>query len=143
MKPIAAIKRLISSKVSKCISGVLPRKIKRLIYLSSVIAVLDDIKNPSSEITRKLNLLLGLSKDDSAIILPMYIHSFIWGDVIKSHAKEFNVYQDKLKNEPMNFDDVVNFFCCNTPMWLSYGSIELLKRDLKTMFSTLPLLLAK
>lgn len=143
MKPIKVVKQIISAKVAKRIGEVLPRKIKRLIYLSSVIAVLDDIKNPSSEITRKLNLLLGLSKDDAAIILPMYINSFIWGDVIRSHPQEFNTYQTKLKSEQMNFDDVVEFFCRNTPAWLSYGSIELLKRDLKTVFCTMPMLLAK
>lgn len=144
------MKPIISNYIAKKVGMYLPRKIKRLVYVSSILALIDDIKAPSNEITRKLNVVLGLGSNDSSIALPMYIHSFIWSTVIKEHREEFDKFRLSIKSNQESgypttnsYKEVISFFCNNAPEWLRYGSAELLSQDLKTMFNIMPMLNSK
>lgn len=127
----------------------LPRKLKRLIFLSSLLAMIEDIKNPSDDIIKKLDELFKLANsNEMAIGFPMYIHSFIWQKALLNSLgtkENFRERLDTLVTEKLNsrdFRELCNFFYKSTPEWLKYGSKNLIENDLRILFKNMPTLLA-
>ena len=120
-----------------------PRRFKRLIFLASVLAVVEDITHPSNEVITRLNELLSLAHDKSALKLPMYAHSYIWKDTILNIVKPDTDIDNTLNNIVRtkllihDYNTLALFFINNAPDWLIYGSVSLLKRDLMILFENL------
>src|SRR5690606_9982904 len=59
----------------------LPNRTKRLIFVSSFLAHIQNCNSTDKAIISKLNTLLHLSSDDKALVWPMQLHEKIWGDI--------------------------------------------------------------
>jgi len=131
----------LSSVVCNKLIKKVPRKFKRLVFLSSVLGIIDNIKNPTDEIISKLNEVLSLAHDKKALMLPIYIHSFIWKSVMEPAMETDQQLVNSIKNVVSgNIDEtsknyLTNFFIANSPEWLRYGSIDLIKQELNTLFT--------
>ena len=128
--------------VVKSITPPLPRRIKRLLTIASIVGVLKHSSIPDEALIRKLNSVFHLDYK-SAWLLPMRAHGLIWkfkdtdsisvGDQ-KSvlicnlgycHLAEFEI------------SDVVDYFYKLTPKWLRYGSEQLMRRDIHSAITSL------
>lgn len=144
MSPFKLTKRGIKGLIKKILTSDLvtkrmSKRFKRLIFVASVIALINDIKNPPTELINRLNSVLKLAKDDNAIWLPMHIHSFIWRDSISNNFAE--QYPDDISISAiirgklnLNNTDLMEFIYTSTPKWLIYGDRETVFKDLVKLF---------
>ena len=116
-----------------------------MIFLSSLLAMIEDIKDPSDEIIKKLDELFKLADHkELSIGFPMYVHSFIWEKSVysnldirdKSRSQFDQVINSKLKSK--EFSELCEFFYNATPKWLRYGSKNLMENDLIILFKNMP-----
>ena len=61
----------------------IPRRILRLIFISSIMGIINEIKDPDQAIVKKLNKLLKIGYDQ-AWALPMHVKSLIWNHLESS-----------------------------------------------------------
>ena len=112
-----------------------PRRFKRLIFISSVMGVIQQIKDPDMQLIGKLNDLFKVAQYDDAFVFPMYIKSFIWKgigttpiEVDASH--HLNITQIMAKDLSMSEVNAVgDFFADKVPACLRYGSAKLMASD--------------
>lgn len=130
------IKRVIHNTLDRRI----PRRFKRLIFLSSVLGVIKGLKKPDADAIDKLNRALHIAHNKDAMLFPMQIHSWIWRDRLESLDIELDdrivsvttLSQTKLDNS--DFFRIALYFIEHAPKWLIYGSIRQIAADLQTMF---------
>lgn len=125
---------------SKRIKECLPRRIKRMIFLASVTAIMAQESTDDKAIAAKLNSVLKIAYKDDAAILPMYIKKWIWSDMLKNPyvvVKTGRVEISKLQYANLAESDysvLANFFKAMAPQWLNYGSDALVTEDLRAVF---------
>lgn len=130
--------------VGKLLGKVLPNRTKRLIFVSSFLAHIQNCNSTDKSIISKLNTLLHLSGDDKALVLPMQLHERIWGDInIEKilHDKGIEVSNiDKIihvqfmsKKIRTLSEDIVKVM----PEWLKYDSNTRMKTDLVKLFNNI------
>lgn len=114
----------------------LPRKFKRLIYVSSILGLFEQMKDPDMTLVKKLNDTFKLAEYPDAFAFPMYIKSVIWkgalNEPVELHTRE-KVSIGELINQELNSKDCMaigEYFATRTPKWLSYGSIDLMANDI-------------
>lgn len=138
------------SFTSRVLGKLLPRRMKRLIFVSSFIAHLRNTTDPDRDLLSKINKLLSLSNRDEALLLPIQLHQQIWSKVF---LKE--VFQEK----SINFDDISQIASFKfhkpqirtlseeiikvIPSWLMYGSRNQVKNDLVCIFENMGVLFQK
>lgn len=138
------------SFTSRALGKLLPRRMKRLIFVSSFIAHLRNTTDPDRDLLSKINKLLSLSNRDEALLLPIHLHQHIWSKVF---LKE--VFQEK----SINFDDISQIASFKfhkpqirilseeiikvIPSWLMYGSRNQVKNDLVCIFENMGVLFHK
>lgn len=129
----------ITSYLSNCIKSYLPRRIKRMIFLASVTAIIAG-ENDDKQIASKLNQVLHIAYKDDATIFPMYIRKWIWKDLLKNpyiRLQEKNIPLNCLSEVALNDNDyntIGAFFRIMAPNWLVYGSEALVSQDMKAVF---------
>lgn len=123
----------------------LPTKIKRMIFLSSLLAYIQGTKSPDQHLVQKLNHLLKLSNNDKSAMVPPLLNEKIWGGIVSrteplgrsglvlsdlSEIKDYKVftYQSRFIS-----DRIIR----RTPNWLRYGSNKQIKEDLIVFFNNL------
>lgn len=101
-----------------------PRKIKRLIYISSLAATLKQIDTPDNILSKQLNNIFKIARYPDAILFPMYIKSLIWTDLDKEVINLAN-------KENVNIEENILAEKCTKvmPKWLVYDSMEKIKLD--------------
>lgn len=128
----------------KALQLYLPTKTKRLIFLSSVVASIENVTNPDKELLSKLNELLCLSHEKEAINLPMYVHGILWKNEIKSikcpscfdgigsvcDVKEMQLTKPQIRA-------LSNVIINKTPPWMIYGTRKEIRDDLSIVFQNL------
>ena len=123
----------------------LSRRLKRLIYISSILGVIKQIKDPDMQLITKLNDIFRVARYPDAYIFPMYIKSMIW----KSAATRSIIVNDKvvpvsglkchgLSNEER--EDIGVYFAANAPEWLRYGSNAVMVSDVSLLLKQIDLL---
>lgn len=121
----------------------MPDGVKRTIFLASIIALVEGVKSPSVEIVDKLNNVLKLAHDHNSLALPMYANSFIWNNTITCAVGASNLSDCGIRKILNDFllvkevEPLVEFFSANAPEWLRYGTVALVKEDLRTVFREL------
>jgi hypothetical protein len=114
-----------------------PRRFKRMIFLSSIVGAVKDIKNPDKATLDKLNHLLHLAHNNNAIAFPMYIHSWLWKQPICTQRIQLQSTEVSIKDigkSVLNRLDVVclaKYFIENAPLWLIYSTDRLIAKDLE------------
>ena len=127
-----------SRYLTKHIADVLPRRVKRLLYVSSAMGTILREKSPDTKLVSKINDKLKLAYGASGLLFPIYIGSFIWKQ-LKTSVVYIHCGPVKLTELPL---DKMNDMDCwktgivfakNVPVWLRYGSTELMTADIHDM----------
>lgn len=122
------------------LTKVLPDRIKRLVFLSSLAAYVRDFDQPDDDTLYKLNEILSLSTNADALKLPMYIHTRIWGSFDVSRLKSCGLELKTMKNirldqmEQSQMRVVANRLIDYAPSWLRYQTKEYTRQDIYHLF---------
>ena len=127
----------------KTLFGNLPRRTKRLIYLASLLAMIEDINNPSELVVKKLDELFGLANYGcKALKFPMIVHNFIWQKTIytqpETQCKDSFCALMHEKLEKNDIKELCEYFYRSTPVWLKYGSKNLMLTDIRILLKHIP-----
>ena len=111
------------------INKLLPNRIKRLVFLSSLTAILVDMKELNNETLHKLNTLLGLCMNDNAMKLPISMRDFIWHHMTPAQVLNTEPIWDKLSTESIS--TMSSSIIKKMPSWLHYNKDMDIKRDVE------------
>ena len=142
-------------KFFEYLSNRTPSRIKRLIFVTSLMGIIEekdrmDSKHNTSHIkrlfiltpkdraiARNLNEVLNLSNtSDSSLVLPMVAKSFIWGDFSQhpyieiDHQRIALTEFEKIEQLDPNFKFLTAYLISIMPIWLLYGSYGLIHHDI-------------
>lgn len=117
---------------------VLPRRIKRLIYVSSAMGLLLKTRELDARLAERINSTMKLAYGASGLLFPVYIGAIIWKN-LKTNLVELKLGPvqltsiDVYKLDDMDCWRTGLFFARNVPTWLRYGTIELMTADIHDM----------
>jgi hypothetical protein len=130
--------------IQSAASVILPGMFKRLVYISSLLAVIDLHPTSDRALAQKLNDIFEMKKDASILSDSMVVKDVIWKKF--THARTF-VYNDKLfdldllkegKYNTVEIDAVATHLVETTPSWIRYASDDIMRYDIKKLFRSLP-----
>lgn len=122
-------------------------RFKRMIFISSVLGLLENIQTPDKEMMSKLNDILKLAHNNDAIAFPMYIHSFLWRNCDTETCLPIDGRQvplTELSGSNMtvaNYHALARYLINSAPRWMIYGSEQTIAKDLELLFKSVPQLL--
>lgn len=125
--------------IYRVLSSKTPKRIKRLLFVSSLLGLLDDAERTDKEMTVKLNSLLKVAHNHEALLFPIAVKSLIWNKLIKEpnltiEGTEYSIFDfKKIKNVDRNYDLLISFILTQMPIWLVYGSKNLMHHDLQML----------
>lgn len=120
---------------------------KRMIFLASVVGLLEDIKSPDKATLAKLNNVLKLAHHNDAIALPILIHSYLWKNCDTDTCLPVNgklTPLSELSGSEMsasNYRALARYLIASAPRWMVYGSEQAIAEDLEKLFKNVPQLL--
>ena len=133
-----------SHYIKNLMKDILPRRIKRLIYLSSILGVIEHVqKDPDLELIEKLNDILKLADNANSYRLPIYVKSLIWKNlnyvpVVGSESGFVPITELHVQNMSNSQKHVLaDFFSFRCPEWLAYGSKKLMESDVLSLIDNL------
>ena len=129
--------RTISSTALSVLGKIFPVRIKRLMFVFSVLGFVDEAIEDDLSLIDQLNGLLRLPKSPDVCKASMQVKHAIWKDAAINfeymdlhrppHARRAVLGQDR--------DRMVSFFIDNCPKWLHYGDkTNDMRRDLTRLF---------
>lgn len=126
---MSSFKEHMKKSLENKLDDVLPRKVKRLIFIASLIGVLENIKNPKASLLKRINDVFQLTDDSKVLRLPIYFKSYIWSDLTKT-TDIVPVFYNSINNSQTEmFNAFVERIVDSCPMWLRYGSREMQEAD--------------
>lgn len=134
----------LEESVPNILGRVLSKRVKRMIFVSSFIAHIQNCRQSDKTLLSKLNLLMQLSADDNALDLPMRLHNRIWGNIqVEEILRDKNL-------ELSSIDEIIHMEFVTpqirtiseeivkaTPEWLKYDSNTKMRADLIKLFKNL------
>ena len=142
MQAEKSIARGFARWLAKAITPPLPRRLKRLIVISSIVGAVKHIHNPDAALINKLNRALVLNYK-GAWTVSMFTRSLVWRFSSKEAiaiGTQGTVMVCNLDNCHLNRDEevqVVDWFMQRMPTWLKYGSEKLMRHDIASTLSQL------
>ena len=136
----------IGRRLERLAEETLSKRIKRLIFISSIIGLIKNMKSPEQEALEKVNSIFNIAKDPNAIALPMYAKSLIWRDLcnkpieVSSGKVIFATSIDKQEFTNHQYQNIVDFFFRHTPKWLKYDEDVVMRGDINKIIKNLYLL---
>ena len=124
-------------------STLIPKKAKRLIFVISILALIENSKILNKELTHKLNTILQLAYDEDALKFPAYLKEWIWSNHIKDRMIEVDgIKFDLADNAAIIRHDprcvmLANSILSITPLWLMYANAEEMTHDIRMLFTML------
>ncbi len=134
-KRLPFIKRV----VFKTMCENVPRRVKRIVFIASIASLLDESKTVEEELAIKLNSILKIVRNTEGLLFPMVVKTIIWKSVIKDPLVSINgrIYKyndlENIKQTDSNFTGLANYFISKTPLWMIYGSCELMQHDISKL----------
>lgn len=124
----------------KTFNKVLSQRMKRLVFISSIVGLIYKVKNPDLKMIYKLNSVLHLAHSPEAMQLPYRVKSVIWRDkdltTLGQNGKAIHIEDiqtfDLCKED---IDRLSNQVVGQTPAWLRYSCPEEMCKDLKALFT--------
>lgn len=119
----------------------IPRRVRRLIFISSILGLIKEAKDPDQYLVEKLNKILQVGYNN-AWALPMQVKSLIWkhldSNIIEINGRSIAL-SDLRKVELDEKDQAVvgDWFVKRAPKWLKYGSEDLMRFDIATLIGQL------
>lgn len=132
------------SLTARILGAILPRRMKRLIFVSSFIAHLRNTNNPDRQLLAKINKLLVLTSNDEALLFPIQLHQRIWDkvelkDVLNGKSitvddsSQISSYRFRKPQIRILSEEIIKII----PSWLMYGSKNQIRSDLICIFENL------
>ena len=133
-----SINNAVSNTWEKFLDGFLPNRIKRMIFLSSLMAYIQGTRNPDEEIVGKFNQLLNLSSSTRSSMVPPLMNQRIWTGIVPrtepvgntgitlsnlAEVKDYKLFSHQARKVS---DNIIK----RTPYWLKYGSNKQIREDL-------------
>lgn len=138
------IMEILGEKVPSILGKVLSKRTKRIIFVSSFIAHIQNCQSSNKTLLSKLNTLMELSSDDNALDLPMRFHNRIW-----ANAQIDEIFREK-NLQLLSINEIVHMefsspqirtmseqIVKTTPDWLKYDSNTKMRADLIKLFKHL------
>ena len=127
-----------SRYLAKHLAEMLPRRFKRLLYVSSAMGTLLKEKHPDNALVMRINKKLRLAYSATGMMFPIYIGAMIWKNLANSiiSLTVGPVTLSDLHVHMLNDMDCWKtgaLFAKNVPQWLRYGSTELMTADVHDM----------
>lgn len=143
---VCIFRRKISKIFTACLGNILPRKTKRLIFISTFIACANEVTNPSKLLLTRINELLHVSNIDEAIALPMLFGCKMWKHKFPDglhfdHLQNPKIKLSEFKNKDLNSAELritANTILSELPKWLMYDSKRVMRADVVALISALP-----
>lgn len=150
----------VRKNIYKFLSDKLPTRMKRLVFASSLLGLLEGdncrinenqgvgkkvkhlfiVSERDKAIVTKLNSILKLSKvSEGSLVFPMIIRSMIWSELYKNPYIVVNHQTipitdiDTLKRVDPDFNYLTQFLIAQMPFWLLYGSYNLIHHDVSAL----------
>lgn len=131
---------LFQKKLGDLLCKYVPRRFKRLVFLTSVYGMIEGVDIPDAEHLKRMNELLHLARDSKALALPILLQSKIWKSrlafpVIRLSEREICI--GDLKTSMLctrDYDYLAAYLIEKAPRCLNYGSLALVARDLERLF---------
>ena len=116
---------------ARFLNKILSNRIKRLVFLSSLTAVLVDATELDNETLHKLNTLLGLCINDNAMRLPISMRDFIWHHMTLAQVLSTEPTWTDLTEEKIS--SMTSSIMRKMPSWLHYSKEVDIKRDVECL----------
>lgn len=120
-------------------------RVRRAIFLSSLLATIRNISDPNQELINKLNSVFHVAKDPLSMSVPMMVHGFIWTDITDSSVVcDVNgcpVRVEDIDNRTFLAEDLIKvarYFIDRMPVWLRYGSDDEMSLDVQKLVTQMP-----
>lgn len=138
------MKERITDKIHTFVVKAMPGMFKRLMYISSLLAVIDVNHADDKVLAGKLNDIFDLDKSSSVVSDTMRVKNVVWKEFRLEkkffyHGREFDL--DLLKKGKYNYkelDDVASYLIEKTPDWIRYGNTDVMRYDIKRLFRSIP-----
>jgi hypothetical protein len=133
-----------SDKVQSAVGFILPGMFKRLMYISSLLSVIDVQPTSDQALARKLNDIFQLGKNPSAVTDTMFVKEVLWKEFAHEksftyHGKSFNLDQFKSGNyTASDLDSMARHLIETTPQWIKYANEDVMRYDIKKLVRSLP-----
>lgn len=115
-----------------------------MIFLASVVGLLENIHTPDKALLAKLNDVLKLAHRNDAIAFPILIHSYIWKNCDMETCLPIDgklVPLAKLSSSHMtipHYRALARYLMLSSPRWMIYGSENQIADDLQMLFKNIP-----
>lgn len=119
---------------SRLLTQHLPRRTKRLIFLTSLLAVMKNTTELSLEVLAKLNAMLILAKDEHALQLPARLSTRIWNGSSLKEISESG-FGDLSEVPSDAVAEVTTGIIKNIPCWLHYAREADIRSDITTILT--------
>lgn len=120
-----------------------PVRIKRLLFVASFAAVLDDVKHSEPAYEQRLNELLQLAHRDGALFMPISVSGWIWKDLSPHQEITLSKCTMTVKDlrsvvftDDIDFIEIAKFAISAAPKWLVYDTLENITRDIKMLLQS-------
>lgn len=129
----------LKASLNRLLYKALPRRIRRLVFIASVVGYLHDSVNVPDALIDKLNRLLNLAHDPNAIRFPIVIHNVIWRSLKEVSLAEHGIVASSLKEYIKNLkteeeiSQLADLLIENAPCWTLYEKPEVIEKELKVL----------
>jgi hypothetical protein len=124
----------VSRYLYSAISEYLPRRMKRLFYVGSLVPLIFSDDTPELSWLERLNKKLRLASGATGLLPPIYFSGRIWNGINLDHIPLENreVRKEDLKDTKLSEKDCWKlglYLTRRCPSWIRYGSEELMTTD--------------
>jgi hypothetical protein len=137
------VKEWFITKLQEKAGVLMPVMFKRLMYISSLLAMIDGDKNSDETLACKLNDIFDLTHDPKSVAATMRIKNVIWKELEQN--KTF-IYCGKIidldnlqihSHSAMDLESIANHVISMTPAWIRYASDNVMRYDIKKLLRNL------
>lgn len=121
--------------VDRKFKEIIPCRVKRMLYVSSVIGMILKGSKPDAEMFRLLNIPLRLANRPDSMVIMAAMWDFIWSEQIRDrYQRELNALTLAPDKEIWQLAATIALHC---PDWLQYGTEQLMAADIFDSIKTL------
>lgn len=117
-----------------------PKRFKRIVFISSIMGIIEQSRDANMELVNKVNEIFQLAKDPKTFMLPVHFNSVIWTDITadsvlgedSEHREVCKICLKDINDRILSHEEceaIGRHFAKNVPDWLKYGSFELMVSD--------------
>ena len=125
--------------IANTFNKMLSNHMKRLVFISSLVGLVYQVKDADMKVITKLNNVFKLADHAEAMQLPVRVKSVIWKDkdlnVLGKSGKVIHLSDVQLaKLEKEDVERLSTQVASQAPWWLKYSDYEAMKADVVKLF---------